>query len=94
MLLDQYKIKALREQRSWSQQRLADAAGLSIRTIQRLEKEGVASMESTLSLTAVFECELEEILASKQSEANYSKIIFYFYLAIALIIGLVIGLLI
>jgi DNA-binding XRE family transcriptional regulator len=94
MLLDQYKIKALREQRSWSQQRLADAAGLSIRTIQRLEKEGVASMESTLSLTAVFECELEEILASQQSEANYSKIAFYFYLAIALFIGLVIGLLI
>jgi DNA-binding XRE family transcriptional regulator len=94
MLLDQYKIKALREQRSWSQQRLADAAGLSIRTIQRLEKEGIASMESTLSLIAVFECELEEILASKQSEANYSKIAFYFYLAIALFIGLVIGLLI
>jgi len=51
-------------------------------------------MESTLSLIAVFECELEEILASKQSEANYSKIAFYFYLAIALFIGLVIGLLI
>jgi hypothetical protein len=49
-------------------------------------------MESTLSLTAVFECELEEILASKQSEGDYSKIAFYFYLAIALFIGLVIGL--
>ena len=54
-------------------------------------------MESTLSLAAVFECELEEILASKQSEGDYSKIAFYFYLAIGfigLVIGLVIGLLI
>ena len=48
-------IQKLRLQRGWSQQQLADLCGLSVRTIQRLEKGQDASVESLKSLAAVFE---------------------------------------
>lgn len=43
-------IQKLRLQRGWSQQQLADLSGLSVRTIQRLEKGQDASVESLKSL--------------------------------------------
>ncbi len=42
-------IQKLRLQRGWSQQQLADLSGLSVRTIQRLEKGQDASTESLKS---------------------------------------------
>lgn len=48
-------IKALRLERHWSQDQLAEMSGLSIRTIQRIEKGGNAGLESLKSLAAVFE---------------------------------------
>lgn len=48
-------IKELRLQKSWTQEQLAVAAGLSLRTIQRAEKEGFCSLETTQALAAVFE---------------------------------------
>lgn len=48
-------IKDLRLQKSWTQDQLASAAGLSLRTIQRVEKEGVCSLETNQALAAVFD---------------------------------------
>ncbi|WP_319587585.1 helix-turn-helix domain-containing protein [uncultured Desulfobulbus sp.] len=48
-------IQKLRLQHDWSQQQLADASGLSVRTIQRLEAGNPASIESLKCLAAVFE---------------------------------------
>lgn len=48
-------IQKMRLQRGWSQQQLADASGLSARTIQRIESGHAASVESLKSLAAVFE---------------------------------------
>lgn len=48
-------VKQLRQQRGWTQQHLADACDISIRTIQRVEKEGSASSETLLGLCAVLE---------------------------------------
>jgi transcriptional regulator with XRE-family HTH domain len=48
-------IQKLRLQHGWSQQQLADASGLSIRTIQRIEAGQPASLESRKCLAAVFE---------------------------------------
>lgn len=48
-------IQKLRLQRGWSQQQLAQASGLSARTIQRIESGQPASMETLKSLAAVFE---------------------------------------
>ena len=38
MQLNQKTIKQLRDDKNWTQQSLADACGLSLRTIQRVEK--------------------------------------------------------
>jgi len=47
-------IKALREERAWSQEHLATVAGLSARTVQRLEADGNASLESKMAIAAAF----------------------------------------
>lgn len=48
-------IVAERERRAWSQQHLADAAGLALRTIQRIETRGTGSYESLRALAACLE---------------------------------------
>lgn len=48
-------IQKLRLKHGWSQQYLAEASGLSVRTIQRIEAGQPASMETLKSLAAVFE---------------------------------------
>lgn len=54
-------IKKLRLQRSWSQEQLAQMSGLSVRTIQRIEKGKQAGFESLKSLAAVFEIDVSEL---------------------------------
>ena len=48
-------IQKLRLQRGWSQQQLAEFSGLSVRTVQRLERGQPGSLESLKALAAVFE---------------------------------------
>ncbi|MCG7649738.1 helix-turn-helix transcriptional regulator [Alteromonas sp. MmMcT2-5] len=43
MKVDSQKLIQLRNARAWSQQHLADVSGLSLRTIQRIEKTQSAS---------------------------------------------------
>lgn len=49
------KLIMLRKDRGWSQSRLAKLSGLGERTIQRIEKEGVCSLESAMALASVLE---------------------------------------
>ena len=55
--LNNKKIQKLRSQKCWSQDELASASSLSIRTIQRVEKSGNASLETVKALASVFEVE-------------------------------------
>lgn len=48
-------VRKLRLQRGWSQERLAELAGVSVRTIQRAERNGSMSLETVAALAAVFE---------------------------------------
>ncbi len=67
-------VRRERQQRGWTQQHLADAAGCSLRTVQRIERHGVASNESVSALCAVFEMERERLLASSHPErARHSE---------------------
>ena len=52
-------IKKLRKQHHYSQEQLAILAGVSLRTIQRIESGHSASLETLKSLAAVFEIEIE-----------------------------------
>ena len=54
MKIDGNLVKRLREERAWSQEHLASVAGLSARTVQRLETDGNASAESKMAIAAAF----------------------------------------
>jgi len=64
-------IKTQRNIRAWSQTHLAEVSGLSLRTIQRIEKTGGASLESVKSLASVFEVEIKDIQRSDK-KTDYS----------------------
>ncbi len=53
--------RKLRLQRGWSQEQLAQLSGLSIRTIQRIERGQKPGLESQKSLAAVFEITIAEL---------------------------------
>jgi len=52
MKLDSDRIRVLSENRGWSQDQLASAAGVSLRTVQRAEGDGIASRETKVCLAA------------------------------------------
>lgn len=76
MKLDRILIKSERQKRAWSQEHLADASGLGLRTIQRIERNGVASYESIRALAAVFSLRIEDLTATpdkKQQGINMGR---------------------
>ncbi len=54
-------VRKLRLQKGWSQDQLAQLSGLSIRTIQRIERGQNAGLESLKSLAAVFEVQVIDL---------------------------------
>lgn len=70
-------VKKLRADRNWSQEQLATMAGLSIRTIQRVESGQRASLETLKALASVFEVDLstltEEITVIDKTSENWEK---------------------
>ena len=59
--VDGDKIKRLRIKHSWSQEKLAAASGLSLRTIQRIENDGVCSLESKQAIAATLQVDTSTI---------------------------------
>jgi DNA-binding XRE family transcriptional regulator len=60
-------VRALREEKSWSQEHLARASGLSERTIQRVEVEGLGSAETRLALAAALGVPVSDLFAGPSS---------------------------
>ncbi len=54
-------VRKLRLKHAWSQEQLSQFSGLSIRTIQRVERGQNAGLESLKSLAAVFDISLSEL---------------------------------
>ena len=63
------EIRSIRKRKSWSQSLLAEASGLSIRTIQRLEKKGVGAPETLLAVAGALDIDVTD-LTSKTSEPS------------------------
>jgi transcriptional regulator with XRE-family HTH domain len=61
MKINRSLIFALRKQRSWSQDELAAAAGLNLRTVQRIVTSGSASLQSRKALAAAFDIEVSDL---------------------------------
>ena len=96
-------IQKLRLKRGWSQQQLAEASGLSARTIQRIETGHPASVETLKSLAAVFEIDFstlkpEQTMTSTDTERQEEEAFRYvrrlrrFYMHLYVYIVVVLGL--
>ena len=57
-------VRALREEKSWSQEHLAGAAGLSVRTVQRVESACVGSVETRLALAGALDVAVSGLMPS------------------------------
>lgn len=54
-------VQKLRLQRGWSQEQLAEVSGLSVRTVQRIERGQPASLETLKALASVFEIDFADL---------------------------------
>lgn len=61
MKIDGARVKLERQQRAWTQEHLAGATGVSLRTIQRIETTGTASYDSLNALAAVFSLSVSDL---------------------------------
>lgn len=64
------RIRALREARAWTQGHLADAAGVSLRTIQRLEAIHSCSPETLLALAAALEVDVRSLTEGRSAPSS------------------------
>lgn len=61
-------VKKAREERAWPQRQLAEIAGVTLRTVQRVEKDGSASFETLMGLASAFEIDVKELSPSSNSK--------------------------
>jgi transcriptional regulator with XRE-family HTH domain len=61
-------VQKLRLQRGWSQEQLAIVSGLSVRTIQRIERGQSASLETLATLASVFEIDVSQLTVEKETD--------------------------
>jgi DNA-binding XRE family transcriptional regulator len=69
-------IRRLRIERGWSQDQLALASGVSLRTIQRVEAEGMASTSTAVSIAATYNLKLSD-LQENQSPTHHPQALHY-----------------
>ncbi len=95
MYISTEKIKTIRIEKGWSQEVLAKASGLSVRTIQRIEANGKASAESTLAISSVFSLSPQALQAtSDEIEVNWTRKMIMKNIIALLVISGAIGMLI
>jgi uncharacterized glyoxalase superfamily protein PhnB/DNA-binding XRE family transcriptional regulator len=70
------KIRRLREKKAWTQDHLAGAAGISLRTVQRAE-EGTMSAETLSALAAAFDVSVEELSHDESAYPSVTPMIPY-----------------
>lgn len=63
-------LKDMRRAKGWSQDQLAEISGVSVRTIQRLEKGELPALETQKAIAAAFDQTLEEFDALVDAEAS------------------------
>ncbi len=66
---DGAKIRRWREERCWSQENLAEIAGIGHRTVQRIENGDKASKESVMALAAAFNVDVVALTVDAKAEA-------------------------
>jgi DNA-binding XRE family transcriptional regulator len=79
MQADAPLIKSERLKRAWSQEQLAQVSGLGIRTVQRIETGGNASLETVKALAAVLELPIETLLVDTPAPSSASPSHFHLF---------------
>ena len=70
--VDPEYVKRLRLERAMSQEELAGAAGLNVRTVQRVESDGAASLESKKAIASVFGISPSDLDDTRAEQAVYN----------------------
>ena len=92
MNIDAQQLKQLRTSKAWTQQQLADASGLSLRTIQRLERYGTGASESVLCVAAALNIDSSLLISDTSFEVVSQPQAFSLpQLVVAALVGGVIG---
>ncbi len=68
--LDGVKVRALRTQRGWTQEQLAEIAGISPRTIQRVETLESAAYETVRAIAGAFDLDFDQLLRPETQDAG------------------------
>lgn len=82
LVMQQSKVEAhmivrnLRREKGWSQEDLAQFSGLSVRTVQRIERGKKAGLESLKCLAAVFETDVANLMQEQTmaDNGNYKRL--------------------
>jgi len=67
-------IRKLRLKRGWSQSQLAEMAGVTTRTIQRIEQGQQPSLETCKALASVFEVDLSQLQPEEATMDNDTEL--------------------
>lgn len=73
MQINKTFLRQEREKRAWSQSHLAEVADLSMRTVQRIERNGVAAKESAMALASALGMDLADLLIQSDASAKGHK---------------------
>jgi DNA-binding XRE family transcriptional regulator len=69
MKLNSAIVRKIRRDRAWSQEQLASIAGVSLRTIQRVEADGSGSLETNMALASAFAVPTIELVFREPTRA-------------------------
>lgn len=93
MEISSERVRQARLERGWTQQQLAEIADLSLRTVQRVENQSVASNETVSALSAVLEMPRSELLLRDPTRPEYQAAArrMGVLLPVGMVIGAIIG---
>jgi transcriptional regulator with XRE-family HTH domain len=97
MRVNNLNIAQRRQQKGWTQEHLAAAAGLSKRTVQRVEATGAVSAETAQAICAALELKIETILQAPKNTSvlnSYPTALIGAVAVIFFIVGLFVGLIV
>lgn len=63
-------VRDARKRKSWSQDELAIAAGLNLRTVQRIESEASASLQSRKALASALDLDIHDLDLQETQEIH------------------------
>jgi transcriptional regulator with XRE-family HTH domain len=67
-------VRKLRLRRGWSQDQLAEFTGVTVRTIQRIERGGKPSLETAKALAAVFEVDFSTFTSEENDMTEREEV--------------------